>query len=35
MEHPATPELSVSHQTQTYNDKYVIVYNYKDVGKCA
>lgn len=33
MEYPVIQKGSISHQGQRYNDKYVIVYNYKDVGK--
>lgn len=33
MEYLAIRDPSMPGQTQTYNDKYVIVYNYKDVGQ--
>ena len=32
MESPAVPKLSVPGRGQTYHDKYVVVYSYKDVG---
>jgi hypothetical protein len=33
MEYPGIQKGSISRLGQRYNDKYVIVYNYKDVGK--
>lgn len=32
MASPAVPKLSVPGRGQTYHDKYVVVYSYKDVG---